>query len=91
MSLQVWLPLNGSLVNQGVSNLTFSFNDTSTSPLTVSSSGKIVSQCYTNTTVSSRGISSNKTINLGSKLSMCCWFKFSSLTSASNLGCGLGG
>jgi hypothetical protein len=45
MSLQVWLPLNGSLENLGLSDLTFSTVDSST----ISSSvGKVTPQCYYN-------------------------------------------
>ena len=40
MSLQIWLPLNGDLHNQGLSNLTVTNNGA-----TVNNSGKI-GKCY---------------------------------------------
>ena len=51
MSLLVWLPLNGNLNNQGLSDLVFTNNNTST--LTTNSSGKIGS-CYQRATSSNR-------------------------------------
>lgn len=85
MSLQVWLPLNGSLQNQGLSNLTFSTISTDTS---VSTSGKI-GKCYSNNGWTVGGIISSEKIDLGQKQSMFCWMKFSTLNSNSSLGAGL--
>lgn len=82
MALQVWLPLLGNLDNQGLSDLRFSL--VSGSPISVDASGKIGS-CYKNT-ANTGGIVSDKTIDLGQNQSMFCWFKFTSLTSASSLG-----
>lgn len=82
MALQVWLPLNNSLINNGVSSLTFSTVSTNT---TTDSSGKI-GKCYGNDSNTAGGIISNTTISLGQKQSMFCWFKFTSLMSS-----GLGG
>lgn len=54
-------------------------------------SGKIGSSCYYNNSHSSGGLVSDKTINLGNKLSMCCWVKFSTLLPDSALGGSMGG
>ncbi len=85
MALQVWLPLNGNLNNQGLSNLKFSVVANST---TISSDGKIGS-CYNNNSFSDGGLISDATINLTQTQSMFCWFKFTSLYSGSSLGGGL--
>lgn len=85
MSLKVWLPLNGSLENIGISDYTFSIISSNT---TVSNDGKI-GQCYTNNSFSAGGLVSNKTITLPTTHSMFCWFKFTTLNSGSNLGGGL--
>ena len=55
------------------------------------SAGKIGSSCYYNTSYDTGGLVSNTKINLGDKLSMCCWVKFSSLLSDSGLGGSMGG
>lgn len=71
MSLQVWLPLNGDLRNQGLSDLTFSNENTTN--LSISASGKIGS-CYQRASKCTTGrIISDKTINLDNDFSMCCW------------------
>lgn len=80
MSLQVWLPLNGNLDNQGISGLTFS-----SASISANSNGKIGS-CYDNDSYSIGGMVSNETILLGNNQSMFCWVNFDSLNSASNLG-----
>ena len=85
MSLQVWLPLNGSLNNLGCSDLKFSNIDTTYT--TVSTAGKFGS-CYSNASASAGGIVSNKKINLGKNQSMFCWIKFNSLNAGSELGLG---
>lgn len=53
--------------------------------------GKIGSTCYYNSSNNTGGLISDKKLSLGTKLSMFCWVKFSSLTSASNLGGSMGG
>ena len=67
MALRVWLPLNGSLENIGVSDI--AFTNSNTSFITVDNNGKI-GKCYTfNSTANNNGISSvdngfmNKYIN----------------------------
>lgn len=82
MALQVWLPLNGSIVNQGVSPLTFSLVSSNTAS---NASGKMGS-CYSNNSWTAGGLVSNTTLNLGSVSSMACWVKFTSLTDNSSLG-----
>lgn len=78
MSLQIWLPFNGDLHNQGLSNLQFSLaNSTQT---VIDDNGKI-GKCFKNQGTASDGIYSNSTINLSSTLSMFCWFKFDSIGS----------
>ena len=86
MSLQVWLPLNGDLHNQGLSNLIF----VPTSYNTVNNNGKI-GKCYNNNAPSWNrgGILSDLTINLGIKQSMFCWVNFTTLNSSASLGGGL--
>lgn len=85
MALQVWLPLNGNVNNQGLSDLTFSVSTTNT---TINDNGKI-GKCYENNSFTSGGLFSDKTINLGQNQSMFCWFKINSLRSNSSLGGGL--
>lgn len=86
MSLQIWLPLNGSLVNNGLSDLKFSLiNTTNTTISTDSKFGK----SYNNNSYSAGGITSDKSINLGQNQSMFCWFKFTTLNNNFSLGGGL--
>ena len=86
MALQVWLPLNGDLRNQGLSNLQFQLiNSTNT---TINNNGKI-GKCYNNNSNTAGGIVSTTKISLGQQHSMFCWFKFTSLMSSSSLGGGL--
>jgi hypothetical protein len=79
MSLQIWLPLNGTLINQGVSDLNFKINK----DLTLESTGKMGS-CYSGNGTSSYLISNEK-INLGIKQSMFCWIKVNSFNASSSL------
>ena len=73
MSLRVWLPLDGTLENKGISNLQFS-NENTTS-IVVDPLGKIGS-CYKKSAVRGPGrIVSDGTILLDGDLSMCCWAK----------------
>ena len=89
MSLQVWLPLIKDFKNCGLSDLQFVQDNLD---YTVSASnGKIGSTCFYNSSNTAGGLISDKKINLGTKLSMCCWFKFSSLMAASALGAAMGG
>ena len=90
MSLQVWLPLNGDLRNQGLSDLSFSGEERF---VTVDNNGKI-GKCYHNSGFYNNGFTagglvSDKEINLGQNQSMFCWFKFQTLNSQSSLGAGL--
>lgn len=78
MSLQVWLPLNGDLRNQGLSDLTF----TSSGVTLTTNDGKMGS-CYSS--AGSGYITSDKKINLGQKQSMFCWIKPSVFNSSSSL------
>ncbi len=73
MSLQVWLPLNGDLHNQGLNDMQFTL--TSGAAITINNNGKI-GKCYERVTSKTAGyIVSNKTINLNGDLSICCWAK----------------
>ena len=85
MSLLVWLPMNGNIINRGLSDLKFSVASTNT---TVNTNGKIGS-CYYNNSFSAGGLYSDAKISLPTSHSMFCWFKFESLNSASALGGGL--
>ena len=83
MSLQVWLPLNGDLHNQGLSDLSFSIiSDTNT---TIDNDGKI-GKCYSNDSHTAGGLISDEVIELGQQQSMFCWFKFTDLHSGASLG-----
>lgn len=69
MSLQVWLPLNGNLNNQGLSGVTFTNEGT----ISVDTSGKIGS-CYSRATKQTSGrIISNSKVLFDKSLSICCW------------------
>lgn len=69
MSLQVWLPLNGNLNNQGLSGVTFTNEGT----VSVDTSGKIGS-CYSRATKQTSGrIISNSKVLFDKSLSICCW------------------
>lgn len=67
MSLIVWLPLNGNLENQGLSNVTVTNNGA-----TVDSNGKI-GKCYAFDGSNNRIYTSNLNLDC-SKLSLACWF-----------------
>lgn len=72
MSLVVWLPLNGNLENQGLSNMTFSYIQNN-GALSVNNSGKI-GKCYERTASAKNDlIRSSTTINLSDDISMACW------------------
>ena len=86
MSLLVWLPLTEDLRNNGISDTVFS--NINTSNTTINASGKL-GKCYNNNSHTGGGLISNKTVNLGQKQSMFCWFKFTDLEAASSLGGGL--
>ena len=83
MSLQVWLPLNGDLHNQGLSNITMASNN-----VTIDDNGKI-GKCYGFTSSSTSKAYSNETINFNSNIiSISCW---ANINSSSNSGyiCGI--
>ena len=88
MALQIWLPLNRDYINQGISNLKFTSLGSSTS---LSGEGKTSSTCYYNNAYTAGGLVSDKKINLGTKITMCCWTKFTSLGADSSLGGAMGG
>ena len=88
MALQIWLPLNRDYINQGISNLKFTSLGSSTS---LSGEGKTSSTCYYNNVYTAGGLVSDKKINLGTKITMCCWTKFTSLGADSSLGGAMGG
>ena len=73
MSLQVWLPLNGSLENQGLSNIIVTNNGA-----TVSNGGKI-GKCYS-FNGSNNYLSIDPVITNGNQnFSFCCWVKLNAL------------
>ena len=75
MSLLVWLPLNGSLENKGISPATFSLVTTG-GGVDTSTGGKIATNCYrrsTRNTVSH--ITSDINFSLTGDVSMACWCK----------------
>jgi hypothetical protein len=76
MSLLVWLPLNGSLINFGLSDATFSINNQSTGISPTSTTGKIMPRAYARTTANTKEyITSSKNYILDKDFSMCCWCK----------------
>ena len=60
MSLQIWLPLNGNLNNQGVSDATFSAYSNTTG-IGVNTSGKLGGSCYERTAAAANGYRSSRT------------------------------
>ena len=83
MSLQVWLPLNKDLRNQGVSDLTFT-ND-NPSYLTLNNAATKMGGSYKSTSDSRGALCSNKKILLGKNQSMFCWIKPAQFNSGSSL------
>lgn len=75
MSLQVWLPLNGNLNNQGLSEVTVTNNGA-----TIDSSGKIGS-CYSFDT--GKYLTVTKPVALTKEISYSCWVNISSWSSSS--------
>lgn len=76
MSLRVWLPLNGDLHNQGLSDVTVTNNGA-----TVNTSGKIGS-CYSfGTTTSEINLSSNAMTSMTTECSVSFWLKIISWNS----------
>lgn len=73
MSLQVWLPLNGNLNNQGLSEVTVTNNGA-----TVDSNGKIGS-CYSFDT--GKYLTVTKPVALTEEISYSCWVNISSWNS----------
>lgn len=71
MALQVWLPLNGNINNQGLDDGTFIFQG-SIYP-TVNANGKI-GKCYEKVAAKQYGrLRSSKTYNLDGDITMACW------------------
>ena len=83
MSLQVWLPLNKDLRNQGVSDLIFT-ND-NPSYLTLNNAATKMGGSYKSTSDSRGALCSNKKILLGKNQSMFCWIKPASFNNESSL------
>lgn len=69
MSLQIWLPLNGSIKNQGLSDLTFTASN-----LTHTTTDGKLGSCYTGNG-SNGTLMSTQNIDLGNHQSMFCWMK----------------
>lgn len=72
MALQIWLPLNGNLINQGVSDITFSAFS-STTGLAINNSGKLGGKCYERTAAAGNTYRSSRNILMDKDVSMCCW------------------
>ena len=82
MSLKVWLPLNGDLSNQGLSNISFINGGA-----TISNNGKI-GQCYHFAKANSQYIKSVFSLDMtSSSWSICCWVKFDTITADGYLWC----
>lgn len=86
MSLQVWLPLDGRLVDNGALGSEFDLSG----QVSVVESGKTSSTCYHNASITGGYIISKDKVNLGSKQSMCCWVNFDEFNSSASL-TGIGG
>ena len=86
MSLQVWLPLNGDLHNQGLcGDITFSQKNT-----TVTADGKISNNCYDFNGSSSRIYGDTVLPNsISNTISIACWAKIDSTATANGYLCGL--
>lgn len=83
MSLQVWLPLNGTLENHGLMDLQFSTSNSKGALASATSGGKVVSGLYKRTTANTIDyIISNKSITLDGDVSMCCWAKVTGIGSS---------
>lgn len=79
MSLQVWLPLNGSLENQGLTDITIINNGA-----TVNNTGKI-GQCYYFNASSYLNESTYNWTNFNTtEFSLCCWYKEPSPVASGN-------
>ena len=75
MSLQVWLPLNGSLENKGLSQATFSIKNNN-NKLVSGDAGKVCPQVYKRSAIATSDyITSNINFSLTNDFSMCCWCK----------------
>lgn len=85
MALQLWCPLLGNNINQGISNVTL------TSPgstMSIVNTGKL-GKTYDNSSKTAGGFRTSDVVDLGSAQSMFCWFRFVSLSDNSALGCGI--
>ena len=78
MALQIWLPLQDNLNNQGLNPMTFSL--TGGGGIATSESGKL-GGCYERTTSTVARIRSDSTINLNNDFSMACWLYVNKTTS----------
>ena len=83
MSLQIWLPLNKDIRNQGLSDLTFT-ND-NPSYFALNNAATKMGGSYKSTSDSRGALYSNKKILLGKNQSMFCWIKPELFNSSSNL------
>ena len=70
MSLQVWLPLNGNLNNQGLSDIKITNNGA-----TIDNAGKIGKCYYFNASSYLNETSYNWSTFNTSEFSLCCWYK----------------
>lgn len=76
MSLLIWLPLNGNLENQGLSDLKFISVNTQAGITPMSSGGKVTPGAYARTISNTTDyIISDKDIALTGDVTMCCWAK----------------
>lgn len=82
MSLQIWLPLNGDLHNQGLSNIEF-INNSNYFPI-IDNNGKI-GKCYSFNGSTNYLRFLYPMSNLYGQWSFCCWVKPNNITSSMTL------
>lgn len=83
MSLLIWLPLHGNLINYGLANHKFELVNNAGTALSVGASGKTGSSCYQRTKVNTADYITSKTnLKLEDDFTMACWCKVTQVSGA---------